>query len=319
MRISTSQMYYNGKSNLVNGQADMYKTQNQLSTGREILTPRDNPVDATLALMTEQYKSVNASYMKNQGTASDELKLVDTQLGSVIDIMQRVNELAIQGGNSSYGPQEKAAIVEEMKRHLESLIDLANSRDGNGDAVFGGGMTQVTPFTSGSPATLGNYSSTNSYITYAGDDNRRQLQVEASQVVQTSFSGQDVFMRVRNSSGNSTGKSIFDSVKNMIDSLDPASGVATPPAYTTSVQGIHDSIDHVLRMRANVGATLNQLASLDSAGQDLALQYDTRLSNLTGLDYTEAISRFMQQQTQLQASQQSFAKTSQMSLFEYIS
>lgn len=333
MRISTSQMYYSGTSNLLNGQSDLYKTQNQLSTGRKILTPRDNPVDSTLALMTKQAKDVNATFLKNQGTASDHLAFLDTQLGSVSETMQSVLERSIQGGNSTYSPEQKQAIAAELRRRFEALVDVANTRNSAGDYVFAGNRTNVQPFVVSGQS--GNYKldadptappdsdpaaplDTNR-VTYQGDDGKRLLQVENSQTVATSASGQEVFMRVVDSDGKLAGRSVFDSLQNMIDVLDPPAGF-TPAAgaYDQALADLHSSLDHVSRIRASFGASMNQVDSLTSAGGDLAVQYDSRLANLEGLDYTEAISRLNQQQMQLQASQQSFVKTSQLSLFNML-
>lgn len=317
MRISTSQMFYSGTTNIINGQSDIYKTQNQLSTGRKILTPRDNPVDSTLALMTTQSKEVNNTFLKNQGTASDHLAFLDTQLGAVSELLQSAIERSIQGGNSSYSTQQKQALAEELKRRFEGLVDIANTKDSAGEYVFAGNRTNQQPFKIDGAG--GNYdlAGTNK-VSYAGDDGRRLLQVEASQTVATSESGQEVFLRVQDANGNLNGRSMFDALQNMIDVLDSSSGVSPTPSYNQALGDLHDSLDHVSRIRASVGARMNQMDSLSSAGADLAVQYDSRLAKLEGLDYAEAISRLNQQQMQLQASQQSFAKTSTMSLFDLL-
>jgi len=317
MRISTSQMYYSGTSNILNGQADMYKTQNQLSTGRKILSPRDNPVDSTLALMTTQAKEVNGTFLKNQGTASDHLAYVDSQLGAVTDLLQDVISRSVQGGNSSYSDQQKQAIAEELKRRFEGLVDIANTKDGAGEYIFSGNRTNVQPFSvTGSG---GNYDlAGTTSVSYGGDDGRRLLHVEASQTVATSESGQEVFMRVMDSDGNLSGRSVFDSLQNMIDALDSASGVVPAPSYDQALDDLHTALDHVSRIRASVGSRMNQMDALTSAGADVAVQYDTRLANLEGLDYAEAISRLSQQKMQLEASQLSFTKVTQLSLFSLL-
>jgi flagellar hook-associated protein 3 FlgL len=310
-------MFYSGTSNILNGQSDLYKTNNQLSTGRRILSPRDNPVDSTLALMTTQAKEVNATFIKNQGFASDHLSDLDTQLGLATDLLQDVLSRSIQGGNSSYNPQQKQAIAEELRRRLDSLVDIANARDGAGDYLFAGNITNAKPFSVTGSA--GNYDlAGTSYVTYSGDDGRRLLQVEASQEVATSESGQDVFMRITDGNGNLLGRSVFDAVKNMIDNLDSASGVVPKPSYDQALGDLHAALDHISKARASVGARLNQLEALTNAGGDVAVKYETRLANLEGLDYAEAISRLNQQKMQLEASQQSFIKTTELRLFNLI-
>ena len=125
-------------------------------------------------------------------------------------------------------------------------------------------------------------------------------------------------MRVLSADGTLNGRSVFDALQNMIDYLDSSSGVTPVPDYKQALGDLQDSLDHISRIRASVGARMNQVDSLTSAGGDLAVQYETRLADLEGLDYAEAISRLNQQQMQLQASQQSFAKTSSLSLFDLL-
>ena len=125
-------------------------------------------------------------------------------------------------------------------------------------------------------------------------------------------------MRVMDADGNLNGRSVFDSLQNMIDALDSASGVVPTPSYDQALDDLHSALDHVSRIRASVGSRMNQMDALTNAGADVAVQYDTRLANLEGLDYAEAISRLSQQKMQLEASQLSFTKVTQLSLFSLL-
>jgi flagellar hook-associated protein 3 FlgL len=318
-------MYAQGTANIISGQSDAYRTQEQLGTGRKILAPRDNPVDSALALMTEQAKGVNQTFMDNQSEATSRLSFMETQLGSISDLLTSAIERAAQGSNPDYTALQKQPISDELKRHFGTLLNIANSTDGTGEYIFSGNSTATKPFVDNAsapppttiPPTLPNDRSLiNPIIKYVGDDGRHLVQVESTQTVSTSESGQGVFMRVTNPDGSLNGRSVFDALKNMINNLD---GVAGAPSAAQNVDDLKNSLGHILKVRGNLGAQLNQVESLTTAGNDLSLQFDTRLSKLQGLDYAEAISRFNQQTVQLQASQQSFAKVSQLSLFNLIS
>ncbi len=78
------------------------------------------------------------------------------------------------------------------------------------------------------------------------------------------------------------------------------------------------SVDNVLNARASVGAKLNELDSLNLAGQDRDLQYDKALSNLQDLDYAAAVSDLSKNQTIMDAAQKSFVATTKLSLFNFI-
>ena len=103
----------------------------------------------------------------------------------------------------------------------------------------------------------------------------------------------------------------------MLDALESGTGVST--AVSTALGGLDTSLDNVLTTRAQIGSQLVEVEQLGFIGSDLDLQYATTLSSLQDLDYNEAISRLTQQQTYLQAAQQSFLKTTGLSLFNYLS
>jgi len=119
-------------------------------------------------------------------------------------------------------------------------------------------------------------------------------------------------------------ESIFTTLTNLIGALNqPAGGDAGQARLTGALNAAHNILDtaydNVLSVRAEVGSRLKELDTLDSAGDDLDLQYASTLSGLQDLDVVKAISLFSQQQTTLQAAQKSFTAMSGLSLFNYIS
>ncbi|MFZ4873955.1 flagellar hook-associated protein FlgL [Janthinobacterium sp. Mn2066] len=119
-------------------------------------------------------------------------------------------------------------------------------------------------------------------------------------------------------------ESIFTTITNLISALNqPAGGDAGQARLTGALNAAHNNLDtaydNVLSVRAEVGSRLKELDTLDSAGDDLDIQYSTTLMGLQDLDVVKAISQFSQQQTTLQAAQKSFSAMSGLSLFNYIS
>lgn len=121
----------------------------------------------------------------------------------------------------------------------------------------------------------------------------------------------------------STAQSMFTSMQNLIDTLmTPGSGPASSARLNNGLMVAHanfdNALDHILSVRASVGSRLKELDALDNNGATADLQYSQHLSELQDLDYAKAISSLMQQQTTLDAAQQSFVKISGMSLFNYL-
>lgn len=316
MRISTGQIYDQGVFGIQSNQSTLYKLQNQLSTGRRVVTPEDDPVAASQALVVMQSKEVNAQYMRNQDTARSRLSMVDSTLAGLTEQLQSILERTVQAGNGALGQGEREMIATELRGRLDSMIALANTQDGEGQYIFAGFQTQTQPFAvSGNtgPFSLGNTS-----VSYLGDEGQRKLQVEASQAMSITETGSEVFMRIRDQAGTLTGRSMFDSLENLITNLETPWGPGSLADYEQSFSDLKASLDNVNRVRASVGTRLNALDGLSNTGQDMKLQYETTLSGLQDLDYAEAISSLTRRQMQLEAAQASFAQISRLSLFNVI-
>lgn len=329
MRISTSQIFDAGSLNIQRNQSEVFRTYNQISTGRRILTPADDPVAAAQALVVTQSDSVNNLYIDNQGAAADRLKLLETKLTSATDSIQNLLEKSVQGGNSgTLSDADRQSIATDMRQQLSQLLSTANSQDGAGLYMFSGYLSNVQPFTaatdplsSSAPATLTPPQDfTNPYVTYNGDQGQQALQVDASNTMVVAENGSDVFMRVTDKNGNLTGGSVFDTIKNMIDTLEKP--IATNPTFQTdynkALGDMQAVLDNTVRVRSSVGSRLAELDSLGAASAGLKIQYTETLSNLQDLDYAKAISDFTKQQTNLEAAQKSFAQISSLSLFKIL-
>lgn len=121
----------------------------------------------------------------------------------------------------------------------------------------------------------------------------------------------------------SRNQSVFATLQNLVNVLNqPVSGDTAKAKLSnglnTALNNVSNALDTVLTVRASVGARLNELESLDSQGESIDLQYAESLSQLQDLDYTKAITDLSMQKIVLEAAQQSFVKTSTLSLFNFI-
>lgn len=322
MRVSTSMIFNSGSSGIQNRQSDLFKVQNQMSTGRRILSPEDDPIGAAEVLKVSQSKSVNKQFLDNQGNAQVQLTFLESTLGSVSDELVRVIELAKQAESPSYSASQRGMIATELKGRMENLIGLANTQDGTGLYIFAGYQSATKPFeeiTESSPPVIYKLSEVNgeTYVKYNGDAGKSTLQVTASKDMAVSENGLDVFMQVKNSLGVVTGRTLFDSLQNLVNNLD-GSLPYDPAVQAQAFADLNSGLGHISNVRASVGARQNSLDNLTSAGQDSAYLYDARLSDLQDLDYAAAISDFSRFQMQLEAAQLSFKQSSQLSLFNIL-
>lgn len=302
MRVSTNMIYDQGVIALQKQSAALLYTGQQIATGRKILTPSDDPVGSARALDVSQSKSVNQQFITNQGYAEDALKLVEGQLDGAGEIIQYARDRVLAAGNPALSPADRQSIATDLRSQFDAMLAIANTRDANGDYLFAGYRSNTPPFEktdlAGTPGTE-----------YKGDQGSRTMQVSSSRFMPVSFGGEVAF--------GSAGDGVFKVLGDFITALETGSDV--PGAVSTALGGLDESLDRVLTTRAQIGSQRVEVEQLGFIGSDLDLQYQTTLSDLQDLDYNEAFSRLTQQRTFLEAAQQSFLKTTGLSLFNYLS
>ncbi|MDD2740858.1 MAG: flagellar hook-associated protein 3, partial [Rhodocyclaceae bacterium] len=101
VRVSSAQIFDSGTRGMGRNQYDLYKLQNQLSSGRKNLTPADDPIATAQSLVLTQSKDVSAQYLKNQDAAKGRLSLVDSQLNAMSELMLNVRDKVVQAGNTT--------------------------------------------------------------------------------------------------------------------------------------------------------------------------------------------------------------------------
>ena len=182
MRISTNTLFETGSARLSDLQARLSKTQVQLSTGRRILTPADDPVAASQALDLTQAQGVNLQFATNRQSAKSSLNQEESTLASATSLLQDTKTLVIQAGNAVLSNSDRASIATDLSGRLDDLIALSNARDGTGSYLFSGYQTATAAFTK-----------TPTGAQYQGDQGQRFAQVDTSRQIALGDAGNTVF------------------------------------------------------------------------------------------------------------------------------
>lgn len=192
MRIATSMIFDAGVANINKQWSQLIHLQQQVASGRRILTPSDDPVAAARVLEVTQSSDILTQYATNQQNATSALGLAETQLSSLNDMFARLKELTVQAGNATLSASDRKSLAFELRARFDEMIGIANAADGQGQHLFSGYMGDTKPFAG----------TVESGVTYSGDDGQRTLQVSATRMLEVSDSGKDVFMRIRNGNGD---------------------------------------------------------------------------------------------------------------------
>ena len=186
LRISTQMISERAVAAMLDQQNKVSTTQLQMSSGRRIQSPADDPASAARILDLSGAIERNQQYQNNGDRAQARLEREEAVLEGVGNLLQRANELTVQGNNDVLGESDTQAIALEMRQLLNELFSLANTRDSNGEYIFSGYQTNTRPF-SHDPS--GGYD-------YAGDLGQRMLQISPDRQIADGNHGYEVFMDV---------------------------------------------------------------------------------------------------------------------------
>lgn len=294
-RVTQSMMSSQLLRNLNTNMRQMDNLQNQLSTGRKLNKPSDDPVGITYSMRYRSELSANEQYEKNADAAQSWLDFTDTVLGQAGDVFQRVRELAVQGANGTNTPESLNSIKSEIGQLYEQLVQIGNS-EFNGKYVFNGQFTDVAPYTSASAATE------------MTDAVHIQYEVSPGVKMPVSTTGNEVF------GAPSDDDNAFKVLKDLISALDSADSSAVG-----DVLGKLDSrYDKFLEVRADVGAKTNRLEHAENRLKDININLESLQSKTEDADLSEVITRFLMSENVYRSSLSAGSKLIQPSLVDFL-
>jgi len=190
MRISTVAMQRLAINSILNQQSELSRTQLQVSTGNRIINPSDDPLGTQRIMELDSTLERIGQFRENGELARVRLSLEDNALSNATDIIQRARELVVQGSNDTYTAQSRGLIATEIRQLADSLLETANSQNGQGEYLFSGFRSRTESFSRGSAG-----------VVYNGDQGQRQLRVSESQQVADGDPGSRVFLEVPTGNG----------------------------------------------------------------------------------------------------------------------
>jgi len=306
MRISTAQLHEQGLLAMLDRQEELAVTQQQLATGKRILAPSDDALGTTQVLALQQVIDSHLQFARNTDAAETRLEQEEASITHVVDVLQRVHELAVRATSSTLNAQSRATLAPEVRQLLDNLLGIANTQDANSEYLFAGFNVGTVPFAAvENPVGSGLYD-----YNYTGDQGQRSIQIGTTRQIAVGDPGDDVFVDVPITGGGT--RSIFETLEQF--ALDLESN--TPSANAAA--DLQLAMGHLGNFLSAVGGRLNAIDSQKLLNSDIVFQGQKTLSDVQDLDFAEAISRMNRQLTSLEASQQSFAKVQSLSLFSYL-
>ncbi|QPR26699.1 flagellar hook-associated protein FlgL [Edwardsiella hoshinae] len=318
MRLSTSMIYQQNMNGVLDAQSEWQRIGAQMDSGKRVIVPSDDPLAASQLVGLNQAKSMNEQYGMARGYARQSTSMEESVLQQVTNVLQNATPVLVDGMSSgTKSDDDRAAIATQLESMRDQLLNLANSTDGNGRYIFAGYKSDVAPFTKDGTGA----------VAYKGGNKALTQQVDAARTMTVSHTGKQVFLTASSNPikepDGSVNNDIFSSLQQAITALktplagaDEATKQKVVDGLDSANRGLRNSLNNVSQVRAELGTQLNELDSLDAIGDENAITYKTRISNVQDVDWTQAASEYALRQVSLQASYKVFSDMQSMSLFQ---
>ena len=296
MTIATNLFYQRASAAMtsLSAQADTLNT--QIATGKRIQAPSDDPLAYNrLRGIADQTADGNA-YAGNLKIAAAVLSTADTTLTSITAQLTRAQELAVQANNGTLSADDRAAIGEELAGIVQTLAGLGNTKDTNGQPLFGdrSGNASVTLNADGSYSFASGAAPT--------------MPIGNGESIQSSVTAASLF----SFGGTNTLKVIGDFAATL------QSGQPIGNSGSDAIASLQTAASQVDTAQASVGARAARVDLEQSNQTAAATERETLRSGLEDTDVTAAITTLQKTMTTLQATQASFTKLASLSLFDYL-
>ncbi|EMK6666627.1 flagellar hook-associated protein FlgL [Vibrio fluvialis] len=299
MRISDTQFSQMMLQSLQLNNAGLGKVMQQMSTGDRLTKLSDDPMASIKLLNLDREGSAIEQYQANIANVKTTLSSQEVYLDSVNESLKSIRERVLWGANGTMTTDDREGIVTELKSLRDSIASSFNAQDEEGHFLFSGTAT--------STAALDN--SSGSYV-LQGNSDKRVVTVAKGVTMESNMTAQDIL-------DLGGGSNVLNTLDALISEFEaPTANFRTEVDNTLAA--VDSTLNNVLAAMTEIGGRHNNLDLLDSAHGDNKLFVDKVTSDLSALDYGEASVRLSNYMAALQATQASYVKIDDLSLFDRI-
>jgi flagellar hook-associated protein 3 FlgL len=290
-RITNSMVSRTVLSDIQDVFGKLSRTQERLSSGKQLTKPSDDPFAASRALLYRTGLDANKQYQTNVNEAKAWLDASDTALAQLGDSSSRARELILQGANGTNSQVQRDAIAQELDQIADSIKTVANTQYA-GRYIFSGTATQTAPFTVGGADT------------YLGDTAAINREI-----------GQNIQVPV-NVTGDTVVSPLLAAIRQA--AIDLRAGGTPANLSTTDLQAMDAATDAIQTTRSSVGARVNRLTAAQDRLQQLELAQTQQLSDTEDADIAQSMIDYSTQSAVYQAALRAGSQLIQPSLLDFL-
>ncbi|MDD2236526.1 MAG: flagellar hook-associated protein FlgL [Kiritimatiellae bacterium] len=185
MRITDSMTNEMLSAYLLRNRSDVYKIQEQTSSGKKVSKPSDDPAAYDKIINMRYAGTMLDQYQANSTRLNGDLLTMDSQLQNAQDQLLRASEIVISGSDGTKNPEDLKALGEEINQILESLVGVANSKI-DGSSVYSGLRQDVDAY-----SVVRDADGLISSVNYQGSDQTRNVEIAEGVYLPATLVGSD--------------------------------------------------------------------------------------------------------------------------------
>jgi flagellar hook-associated protein 3 FlgL len=279
-------------------------TQQELSTGKSINQPSDNPYGASQAVTLNGDLSSLTNYTGNVTDGTAWASAADSSLSNISNIVQRVRELTVGAANGTQSASDLQASAAEVNQLIDSLKQEANAQYA-GQYIFSGNASSTPPYsTATGDGFQGNAGAVNRAI---GPGSTVQVNTDATQLFGTTPPA---------SGTTAPAGSLISALRQIATDMSPGGNVSA--LGTTDLTGIDANLSTLGGMQANIGSTEDRLQLATTRISNLQINDSAALSNTQDANMASTITDYSTEQAAYQASLRATANIVQQSLLNFL-
>tara|TARA_A100001391_G_scaffold7621_8_gene5008 strand:- start:26127 stop:27038 length:912 start_codon:yes stop_codon:yes gene_type:complete len=299
--VSTSAFYERSNQQISSLRKQAEKLQVQVGSRERLSRSSEDPLAAAKLRTLARRERMSEIDQRNSDRANTSLSLADTALSSVTSSIIRARDLALQASSTTLTAEGQKAIAAEIDVLRGNLLALANTRDGEGESLFGGAIA--------GPA----YVETGGVVSYVGSANAQVTELGDGQTVERSLPGPNVF----SFNGPSGATDIFAVLGTLSAALN-GGGAGAAAAATDALAALDPALEKATTAQTVIGTRMAWVETMDerriASDEMIAQERET----VGGADFATTYARLQEMLTVLEGSQASFARLSSLSLFDQL-
>ncbi len=301
-RVTTEMVIGSTLADINNTQLAMDRTQGELSSGRTILEPSDNPFGASQVITLQSSLDGLTTYEKSAQSGISWLNTASGALSNINEVSQRVRELVVQAANGINNKADLENIADEVQQIAETVKQDADTQYA-GQYVFSGTATATAPYQQGEGKDA-----------YQGNEGTIARAIGPGSTVNISVPLSSV---LGNGQGSGDGK-LLDTLRTIVQNLREGTPAAVEAVSGADLKALDTNLEGLANVQADAGATTDQLNTAVTRVQDLQTTTTEQLSNVQDANIAQVAVEFSNEQSAYDAALRAGASIVQESLLEFL-